>query len=74
VSAIIKNIDLVDDKVLLSFYDGTATLFSSQFLYVHRNDEGTEPIPTGLDADEGGDTLENTAHRSKLDHTRNKRG
>ena len=48
---IIRNIDLVDDKVLVSFFDGTATLFSSQFLYVRRNDEGTQVVLTELDED-----------------------
>jgi hypothetical protein len=42
--AIIRNIDLVRDKVLVTFGDGTATMFDAQFLYAHRNDEGNESL------------------------------
>jgi hypothetical protein len=44
-STIIADVDCVNDKVLVSFGDGTATLFDAQFLYLHRNDEGNEALP-----------------------------
>ena len=39
------------DKVLVTFGDGTATIFSAQFLYIHRNNEGNELLPP--EPDEG---------------------
>jgi hypothetical protein len=50
-STIIIDIDLVGDKVLVTFGDGTATMFNAQFLYVHRRDEGNETLPAEPDRD-----------------------
>jgi hypothetical protein len=47
----IKDVDLVDDKVLVSFVDGTATVFNAQFLYLHRSDEENEALPPEPDED-----------------------
>ena len=44
-STIITDFDLVDDRVLVTFGDGTPTMVNAQFLYVDRNDEGNEALP-----------------------------
>ena len=49
--AIIKSVDRVDEKVLISFRDGTAIIFDAQFLYTHRNDKGNEALPPEPDED-----------------------
>jgi hypothetical protein len=43
--ATIKDVDFVDGKVLVTFGDGTATLFDAEFLYVHRSKSGNTPLP-----------------------------
>lgn len=43
--AVVKDVDCTDDKILVSFHDGTAILFDVQFLYDHRNDEGNQTLP-----------------------------
>jgi hypothetical protein len=50
-STIIRDVDLVGDKVLVTFGDGTATMFNAQFLYVHRNNEENEALPPEPDED-----------------------
>jgi hypothetical protein len=52
-STIIRDVDLVEGKVLVTFGDGTATMFNAQFLYVHRNDEGNEALPPQPDETSG---------------------
>ena len=51
-SAIIRDVDIVGDRVLITFGDGTATMFDADFLYVHRNNEGNEELSPGADEDE----------------------
>ena len=43
-NATIKNVDLVSGKVLVTFGDGTATMFDAEFLYNRRHDKGNEPL------------------------------
>ena len=49
--ATIRDVDLVGDRVLVTFGDGTATMFNAEFLYVHRNKEGNEMLSPGADQD-----------------------
>ncbi len=42
---IIKDVDLSEGMVLITFADGTAALFDAEFLYAHRDGEGNEPLP-----------------------------
>jgi hypothetical protein len=43
-STIIRDVDLVGDRVLVTFGDGTATMFNAEFLYANRNKEGNEAL------------------------------
>jgi hypothetical protein len=47
--AIVKSVDSVGGKVLVSFADGSAVLFDGDFLYSHRNDEQNQSLPAEPD-------------------------
>jgi hypothetical protein len=41
----VVSVDLVKDDVLVTFSDGTATIFSATFLNAHRNDKENTALP-----------------------------
>jgi hypothetical protein len=51
-------VDHVMDGVLVTFGDDTSTLYTTEFLFAHRNDEGTQ---TMSDQPEGGSESDGTA-------------
>lgn len=44
-TSIIRDVDLVGGRVLVTFSDGTATIFTAAFLYDHQNNDGNESLP-----------------------------
>jgi len=46
---IIKDVDSVHGKVLVSFADGSAGLFDANFLYSHRDDVENQLLPAEPD-------------------------
>ena len=50
-NAVIRDIDLVNGKVLVTFGDGTATIFNAEFLYTYRNDERNQQLLSEPDED-----------------------
>jgi hypothetical protein len=40
----ISNVDIVDNAVLVTFSDGTAALFDADFLYAHREEQGSDTL------------------------------
>ena len=50
-NAVIRDIDLVNGKVPVTFGDGTATIFNAEFLYTYRNDERNQQLLSEPDED-----------------------